>query len=480
MDKFYCDGLVIRDAHGRQRIFRGVNICLKLKKASLSEARKNLLKKKVIKNLKQNGVNIVRLGITWAALEENRGVYSTDLAKILHTFVKRCEKEGIYVMPDMHQDLFSHYFHGDGAPDWAVDPAIKSKKQIAVWAEGYFYMNGVQRAFSDFWENKNGMQDDFIRCWKFLSDTFSDCSNIIGCDFFNEPFLQSGGREIFIRILNGVAETAGKNIDFHSCFAFGREKSGMLLAALKLLSVIRSYSGFERLMRTLDDEEHFSRLVDGNEKLIADFSKNYYEPFFKKISGAAGRGFNVFEHSYYSNLGIPFAIDTPDNSVYSPHAYDLFVDSPLYDRYCSNHRLDFILKRIRENQLRMQVPVIMGEWGGAQSGKNSLAHIDHIMHVFEQYGWSSIYWGMKFDDKKLLSVFNRPYPAAVFGDIQEMHTDVKEHRFTLVWRQNAPCGKYSDNANLIYIPGKGMVHYAGNEGENRLEIDYGNILNSKK
>ena len=102
------------------------------------------------------------------------------------------------------------------------------------------------------------------------------------------------------------------------------------------------------------------------------------------------------------------------------------------------------------------------------------------MHVFEKYGWSSIYWGMKFDDKKLLSVFNRPYPAAVFGDIQEMHTDVKEHRFTLVWRQNAPCGKYSDNANLIYIPGKGMVHYAGKEGENRLEIDYGNILNSKK
>ena len=87
MDKFYCDGLVIRDAHGRQRIFRGVNICLKLKKASLSEARKNLLKKKVIKNLKQNGVNIVRLGITWAALEENRGVYSTDLAKILHIFL---------------------------------------------------------------------------------------------------------------------------------------------------------------------------------------------------------------------------------------------------------------------------------------------------------------------------------------------------------------------------------------------------------
>lgn len=472
MNQLYCEGLDIRDKCGRQRIFRGVNICLKFKKPDLPETKKKLLKKKVIRNLKNNGVNIVRLGITWAALEESRGVYSADLAEILHTFVKRCEKEDIYVMPDMHQDLFSHYFHGDGAPDWAVDPSLKSKKPLAIWAEGYFYMGGVQRAFADFWENKNGIQDDFINCWKFLADSFSGCTNIFGCDYFNEPYPQSGGREIFIRILNGVAETAGKKIDFHSCFALGREKSGMLLAALKLISVIRSCSGFEKLMRTLDDEEHFSRLVDGNEKLVADFSKNYYEPFFKKISGAAGRGFNVFEHSYYSNLGIPFAIDTPENSVYSPHAYDLFVDSPLYDRYCSNHRLDFILKRIRENQLKMQVPVIMGEWGGAQSGKSSLAHIDHIMHAFEKYKWSSIYWGMEFTDKKLLSVFNRPYPAAVCGDIQEIRTDSKNRSFTLLWNQKEACSESAENANIIYVPGEGMVRFGGRAGENRLSLSY--------
>ncbi len=480
MNRLYCSDLDIRDEYGRQRIFRGVNICLKLKKVDLPEARKNLLKKKVIRNLKTSGVNVVRLGITWAALEESRGEYSRDMAEILREFVLRCEAENIYVMPDMHQDLFSHYFHGDGAPEWAVDHSIKSKKQLAVWAEGYFYMSGVQRAFADFWEDKNGIQRDFINCWKFLADSFSGCSNILGCDFFNEPYPQSGGREIFINILNGVAKAAGKEMDFHSCFKFGREKTGMIQAALKLLSIIRSYSGFERLLDTLDDEKNFSQLVDGKENIIADFSEKYYQPFFERISREVNCGFNIFEHSYYSNLGIPFSIHAPKNSVYSPHAYDLFVDSPLYDKYCSNKRLDFILKRIRENQLKMNVPVIMGEWGGAQSGKNSLAHIDHIMRVFEKYAWSSIYWGMKFDDKKLLSVFNRPYPAAVYGDIKEIHTDIKERRFTLVWCQNEPCGKYAENANIIYIPGKGMTRFAGKQGENRLEIDYGNILNSKK
>lgn len=472
MNQLYCEGLDIRDKCGRQRIFRGVNICLKLKKPDLPETKKKLLKKKVIRNLKNNGVNIVRLGITWAALEESRGVYSADLAEILHTFVKRCEKEDIYVMPDMHQDLFSHYFHGDGAPDWAVDPSLKSKKPIAIWAEGYFYMGGVQRAFADFWENKNGIQDDFIRCWKFLSDIFSDCSNIIGCDFFNEPFLQSGGREIFIRILNGVAETAGKKIDFHSCFALGREKSGMLLAAAKLLSIIRTYPGLVKLLDMLDDKKRFALLVDGKEDIISEFSEKYYQPFINRLGKEVDCGFCVFEHSYYSNLGIPFCITPPANSVYSPHAYDIFIDSPLYNKFCSNERIAFILGRIRENQLKMNVPVVMGEWGGAQSGGKSLAHIDHIMNAFEKYKWSSIYWGMEFTDKKLLSVFNRPYPAAVCGDIQEIRTDSKNRSFTLLWNQKEACSESAENANIIYVPGEGMVRFGGRAGENRLSLSY--------
>lgn len=130
MNGLYCSGTDIRDEYGRQRIFRGVNICLKLKKADLYEARKQLLRKKVIKNLKKSGVNIVRLGITWASLEENRGEYSEELAEILHKFAKRCESENIWVMPDMHQDLFSHYFHGDGAPKWAVDSVLETRRLL--------------------------------------------------------------------------------------------------------------------------------------------------------------------------------------------------------------------------------------------------------------------------------------------------------------------------------------------------------------
>lgn len=472
MNHFYCDGLFIRDEYGRQRVFRGINICLKLKNANVKEAKKNLLKDKLFENLKNSGLNLVRLGITWAALEERRGEYSRDMAEVLYRFAKRCESENIYVMPDMHQDLFSHDLHGDGAPGWAVDPSIKSKKQLAIWAEGYFYMSGVQRAFADFWENKNGVQDAFFACWKFLKEAFKGCTNIIGYDFFNEPYLQSGGREVFLNILNGVSVAAGGNIDFHSYFNGGRERRGMILSVLKLLGLIKSPAGFSRLLAKIDSKEEFAKIVSGNEALTNRFNQSYYQPFFERACREIGGELRIFEHNYYSNLGIPFSIKTPENAVYSPHAYDLFVDSPLYNKYCSNNRLDFILSRIRENQLKMNVPVIMGEWGGISKGANSLRHIEHIMDVFEKYQWSSVYWNFRIKDKKFLNTFNRPYPAAVCGDIEEIRTDSKRRKIFLRWTQPQACDAASPVKNVIYIPGRGFTEYTGKQGENRIEINY--------
>lgn len=275
-----------------------------------------------------------------------------------------------------------------------------------------------------------------------------------------------------MHILNGVSKAAGSNIDFHYCFRGKREKTGMMMAALRLLCALKTPSAFKALLEKLDDKQEFSKVVDGKDHIVADFSKNYYQPFFDKMISSVSRGFNVFEHCYYSNLGIPFCIDVPENSVYSPHAYDIFIDSPLYNKYCSDERIDFILGRIRENQLKMNVPVVMGEWGGMQGGRKSVSHIDHIMGKFEEYKWSSIYWNMKFDDGNLLSVFNRPYPAAVNGEIKEFHTDCENRKFTLSWYQPRPCAQYSKQSNIIYIPGRGMTHFAGVAGENRIEIDY--------
>ena len=207
MENFYCDGQVIRDAHGRQRLFRGINICIK-GDISAKKFRKIIPYSQMIDNLISIGANIVRLGITWSVIEPREGEYNDEIIDALKEFIEKCGENGIYVLLDMHQDLFSRYFYGDGAPKWAIDKSIKRKRPFAIWAEGYFYMDGVQHAFSNFWNNKDGIQDKFIKAWQYLADRLDGCGNIIGLDYMNEPYVEKNGRTIFLNLIRNICKTA--------------------------------------------------------------------------------------------------------------------------------------------------------------------------------------------------------------------------------------------------------------------------------
>lgn len=470
---FYCDNLKIKDEFGRERIFRGVNHCIKEHNANKFLIHRQLLKKKVFKDMKSIGVNVVRLGITWAAIEPHEGEYNDELISALKKFIEKCAENNIYVMFDMHQDLFSHYFHGDGVPKWAIDSSYSNPHQYAIWAEGYFYMQGVQNAFYDFWTDRNEIQTKFIKMWKYVSDKLADCDNILGYDYFNEPYVHENGRKIFTSLVSNVMKVAyGRDLDFEHYFKNVKDKHGFARLAVKVFSYVRTRKRLEALLNVMDSTENFGKAVEGLEKYTENFNRNYYQPFFNKISeDVNNKGiFNFFEHNYYSNLGIPFEIEHKSNDVYSPHAYDLFIDSPLYNKYSSDNRIRYILSAIRENQLKMNVPVLFGEWGGGAPGHDWLKHIDFIMSEFEKYHWSNIYWGYDFKKDELEKVFNRPYPIAVCGDIEEIRTDSKNREFTLKWT----CEKeFPDNIKTeIYIPNKGTFKYENKIGENIIQIKY--------
>ncbi len=470
---FYCDNLKIRDEYGRERIFRGVNFLIKEHNAHKNLACKQLLKKKVFKDMKAIGVNIVRLGITWAAIEPLEGKYNDDLISALKEFIEKCAEHNIYVMFDMHQDLFSHYFHGDGAPKWAIDPSYSHPKQFAIWAEGYFYMQGVQNAFYDFWTNRNNVQTKFIKMWSHVANSLSDCENIIGFDYFNEPYIHKDGRKVFLTLASNVIKTAyGKDVNFEKYFKKSKDKVGFAKMVLKIHSFIRTKKRLHNLLTIMDSEENFYDAIKGLKDYTTEFNSDYYQPFFDKISKTANKKgiFNFFEHNYYANLGLPFEIEGKENDIYSPHAYDIFIDSPLYNKYSSDNRINCILSEIRKNQLNMNVPVLFGEWGGDAPGHEWIKHIDFIMGEFEKYHWSSIYWGYNFKKDELNDIFNRPYPVAVCGDIEEIKTDSKNRTFTLKWTCNKD---FPDNVKTeIYVPGKGIVIYENKNGENEFEIKY--------
>lgn len=472
MSKFYCDNCVIRDEYGRERIFRGINACIK----------SHHLNPKVIDKafdddyfdgIKKIGTNIIRLGITWALVEPEENKYNIKVIEAYKRFVKRCEDEGIYVVLDMHQDLFSHKFFGDGAPEWVIDKSLKGEKYLAIWAEGYFYMNSVQRAFNDFWTNKNGIQDKFVRMWKFFSNEFKDCKNVIGLDYLNEPYVHKNGRAIFLSILeNTIKIVYGKDIRLER-FYKKNDRIGFLRMALRLAGVIKTPKRVEKLLETMDNYDNFKKATSGLEKYTQEFNEKYYQSFFDRLCKEAsldGR-FNLFEHNYYSNLGIEFEISTKKNDVYSPHAYDIFIDSALYDKYSSNERIKVIIDGITENQKKMQVPVIFGEWGGsAPSGDNWIKHIEYVSSLLEERHWSSMYWAFNYKKEKHVNALNTPYPIAVCGDIIEMKTDRASRKFTLKWTQNTD---FDENVKTeVYVPDRNIVKFDSHKGLNEITIEY--------
>jgi len=55
-----------------------------------------------IANLKSWGMNIVRLGVLWEAVEVEEGVYNTSYLEAMGDLINRMGKQGIYTLVDSH------------------------------------------------------------------------------------------------------------------------------------------------------------------------------------------------------------------------------------------------------------------------------------------------------------------------------------------------------------------------------------------
>ncbi len=107
--------------------------------------------------LRDAGFNAVRLMISWEGAEPTaKGIYDTDYLKSLRLAVEAANKAGIYVLLDMHQDMFSRFLvaqynekpgatddigkflgalfppytdvdRGEGAPRWVVEACLPEK-----------------------------------------------------------------------------------------------------------------------------------------------------------------------------------------------------------------------------------------------------------------------------------------------------------------------------------------------------------------
>ena len=464
------------DEKGRERIFNGINFvdkhCLPDDDGVIRF--QTALNDETLSAVAARGVNIVRLGVTWAAIEPVRGAYNTVYLDGVKQTLALCEKYGVYAFLDWHQDLYSYYCcRGDGAPKWAcVGNREKVKDPVIIWATGYFLNRSVQRSFDAFWENRTidgkGVQDSFCDMLTYTADYLKGSPALMGYDLLNEPFPGTPGGRIFRTLVKNGAATLlfSKRVD--------RKK---MLRDLKDKKVMDTLS-------VADDPKVYHSVIDGANGLLYRFDTERYYPFLRKAAAAIRRadpdGVIFCENCYYSNTGIPCSyprLTYPDgvkepNIAFAPHGYDLTVDTPLTNE-ASPHRVDHIFDEHARTQARMDVPVLVGEWGGMVPGGEKYPALEHLIDKFDRNRWSQTYWhwfdGM--ESSRIMDILSRPLPQAVAGSIKSYGYDRKNDVFTLSYTGSSVVKA----PTLVWLPKPPKKVYSTKKYELR-QTDAGLIL----
>ena len=141
------------------------------------------------------GFNSVRLPVSWSLLEPQRGQFSQTYLERVAQVVDWARAAGMYVIVDMHQNAYSRYVGAgpptvdlsylSGAPKWATytdgfpSHVFQSQRELNP---------AVFEAATNFWYDRAGIQDEYVKTVAFIAARFKDDSTVAGYSLFNEPW----------------------------------------------------------------------------------------------------------------------------------------------------------------------------------------------------------------------------------------------------------------------------------------------------
>lgn len=441
--RFQTDGSVLRDQHGRQRIFHGINLVAKgnqkLNGSFIDRGFKGSWTAQEINDFAARGFTLIRLGVMWAAVEPEPGAYDREYLDWVGTQLDLIHDAGMFALLDSHQDLYSQSY-GDGAPDWAT-LSSQTFEATEMWSDAYLSSPALHESLDLFWANAAGpggigIQDRFAAMWAHVAQRFAGHPALLGYDLLNEPAPGSQAPLAFMTLIGAFAQSTGQDPD-------------QVFADFNAPEAKFAQLGF------LDDEAIHRQVGDAVHPLVADFEINFVAPFMAKVAAEVRRVDQTTiiarEHSYFANLGVPSGQPPlPDHAwVYSPHGYDLTVDTPAI-ALSSNTRAATIFARHKETQDRLQVPVIVGEWGALDLGPGITDHGKFLADLFDSYGWSWTYWCWQegFSRSEAAEALTRPRPTAFAGTATSYR--VTDGLLHASWR-----GLETAEPSVFFIPGAG-------------------------
>ena len=250
----HIDGIWIKDEHGRTRLLRGANLGGSSKVPAEPDGatyrREGFFNHRDVSfvgrpfplkeadehfsRLRAWGMTFLRFLVTWEAIEHaGPGQYDEAYLDYVQAIIEKAAEYGIDVFIDPHQDVWSRWTGGDGAPGWTFDVIGMDVTKLSeagaaivhavhgdpfppmIWPTNYTKL-GAATMFTLFFGGNDFaprtkvdgipvqefLQRHYIDAVKQVAKRLKDLPNVVGYDSLNEP----DGGFIGLHNLNALPE----------------------------------------------------------------------------------------------------------------------------------------------------------------------------------------------------------------------------------------------------------------------------------
>jgi endoglycosylceramidase len=156
----------------------------------------------------------------------------------------------------------------------------------------------------------------------------------------------------------------------------GQEALGEVMAHLPGSVNFEQKAEKAQLIAGLSDMDFYRSLTKIISRHTMPFEQDLLTPFYERtaqvIHTEDPQMLLFTEPCYFTNIGVPSGIGrlTLPGQVFSPHGYDLIVDTG-HDELYDPSRIELIFQRHRETELQLGVPAFVGEWGPLRAARET-------------------------------------------------------------------------------------------------------------
>ena len=395
------DPTIIQDQYGRQLILHGLNTSSNAKYGNYHPW---IIESDVEREDTAYGFNFVRYLTSWVAIEPEKGVYDESYLNELERRVNWYTSRGMYVMIDMHQDVYGAAVGGNGAPDWAC--RTNGAAPISLPGGTPWWLKNIDPTVINSWINfwsytqHKDLQDHYIMVWQKLAERFKNNPYVLGYDLMNEPW----GGDVIKVFLTGEFER------------------------------VQLTAFYNRLIPAL-------RNADPNKYI-------FFEPTPAPVTFGAP-----------SNLSKIADTRSSSRIVYAPHCYPYETHEGLgYTANSKQQLKDWERERKKDVQLHGTIPLLCGEFGLSPNQAGYADYLKDFNEMSDRNQWHWTYWS---NDQGGWSPLNgdrtetaiaqhliRTYPKATAGKIKSFSFDVASKKFEMTFISNAAITQPTE----IFIP----------------------------